>query len=181
VDSVPTLVGIDNVSLRTPPPVGVNQIVTLQVLPALRDVPQLLAIEKLAVPMLGVPTVIGPIPVFRNVANCVAETPLTFVSAKVREDAAIDAAGAAPDALNAAVLTPAAVVTLSVPVRAVAAVGPNVTVTVQVPAAAIDVPQVVLLKLKSVPDTDALLGTVSVNATVLLLVTVAVAVVVWPT
>ena len=71
--------------------------------------------------------------------------------------------------------------TVSVPVRAVVEVEVNRTVTEQVPFGAKDVLQVVDTNEKSVPDTDAVVGTVTARLPMPVLVSVAVAVLDDPT
>ncbi len=70
---------------------------------------------------------------------------------------------------------PAPVVKVNEPERAPPAVAVKLSVTVQLPLTATDVPQVVETKLKSVPDTDAALGAVRLRGPTPVFVRVAVA------
>ena len=76
---------------------------------------------------------------------------------------------------------PTPVVTISEPLRETAPVGVNLTVTVQVAPTSSDVGQVVDTKLKSMPLTDAAVGTAMLRAAAPVFVTVAVSVGVAPT
>jgi hypothetical protein len=79
-----------------------------------------------------------------------------------------------PDKLD--VNTPAPVLTVSVPLRAVESVGKNFTTTAQLAPAASELAQVLETKLKSVPLTEADVGTVTLNEEAPLLAAVAVSV-----
>ena len=83
------------------------------------------------------------------------------------------AGGYWPVPLMAETTLPTPVVTTSEPLRETAAVGVNLAVTVQVAPTASDPGQVVDTKLKSVPVTDAAVGTVMLRVAAPVFVTVA--------
>lgn len=86
-----------------------------------------------------------------------------------------------PLPLSAATRIPDAVSMATAPVRSVAAVGANRTVIVQVPLAARLAPQVVDTKLKSWPLTDVVVGGTITSGENIVLVSVALTVLFWPT
>ncbi len=159
--------------------VGLNCTVTAQVALTASVVAQVVATKLKPVPVtdeaVGTVTVKGPAPVLVNVAVAVLDEP-TGVAAKLGVDSVACGAIPVPESVTACV--PAPVVKLSEPVRAPPVEAVKSSVTVQLPLTATDVPHVVETKLKSVPETEAALGTVNVNVPTPVLLKVAVAS--WP-
>ncbi len=173
---MPALVPIDKVPVLADVELGLNCTVTVQVPLTAIDAVQVVDTKLKPVPVtdeaVGTVTVRGPTPVLLSVAVAVLDEP-TGVDAKL--GAASAACGAMPVPVRVTVSVPAPVVRLREPVRVPPAEAMKSNVTVQLFPTATVVPQVVEVKLKSVPVAEEALGVVKVRGPTPVLVSVAVA------
>ena len=168
-----------SVPVRAAPAVGANLTLTVHVPLTANEAAQVVLTKLKSVPLtdaaVGTVRVNAPPPVLVSVAVSDDDDPLMTLP-KAIEALSVAVCSHTPVPVKLAVLVPAPVTMLSAPVRAAPAVGVNLTLTVHVPLTANDAVQVVLAKLKSVPVTDAAVGTVTVRGPAPVLVSVAVSV-----
>ena len=139
-----------SVAVRVPAAAGVNVALTVQVPEPARVVPQVfaeIAKSPALVPEMAMLVILmEAVPALARVTDCGELVELTLVAAKVRLEGVTDAFAVllvpVPDNATVCGLFPAESVKVSVAVRVPAAVGVNVTLTVQFPEPARAVPQV---------------------------------------
>lgn len=131
--------------LRVPVAVGVNLTLILQLDPTVTDEPHVVVREKL--PLAAMLLIFSAaVPVFLNVTLCEGLVVPTVCEPKLKlvDDRLTTGAVPMPVRLTVCGLPPALWVMVIAPVRVPVAVGVNVTLMVQAPAAATDVPQVLV-------------------------------------